>query len=146
MDKKIINAIVAISFLAIAGTAFFTAKAEDSSASTKNNAKTVDLACAQTAVEKRENAVASAWSSLNSSITATLATRKDALKIAWAITDANQRRTAIKTAWTNSKSADKTARTAFRKAQKAAWTQFKTDAKSCRATATYEEQGNDIQL
>ena len=144
MLKKFTSTIIFLSFLTTVGIVSLSQAAETSTP--KNSRKVVDIVCVQTAVEKRENAVATAWSSLNSSVTAAMAARKEVLKTAWAITDANQRRTAIKTAWTNFKTADKTARTTFRKAQKAAWAQFKTDAKACRATATYETEGQDIQL
>ncbi|MDO8601298.1 MAG: hypothetical protein Q7R46_01300 [bacterium] len=158
MSKKLIGTIIIASFLMAGGGIFMVAQADNEnstsntsnrdehSTSTKNTPKITDIACVQTAVDKRETAIASAWNSLNSSINSALSARKDALKTAWTIPDANQRKTAIKTAWKNFKSADKAARTAFKRAQKAAWTQFKTDAKACRVSNVYDEQGSDIQI
>lgn len=101
------------------------------------------LACAQTAVEKRDNAIISAFDTFSASAKAALQSRKDALKAAWAITDRKARRAAIKKAWNDFTAAIKTARKTLNSARKAAWTQYAKDLKDCRSrgTVTTEDYG-----
>jgi uncharacterized membrane protein len=106
----------------------------------------VNLACMQTAVEKRDNAVISAWDALTASVKTTLSVRRDALKAAWGISDKRERAKAIKQAWTNFKNSKKEASRTFNQARKDAWKQFKTDARDCKATATYETEGSDVKF
>lgn len=106
----------------------------------------VDVACMQTAVEKRDNAINAAWNTLSSAISSAVQTRTGAIKAAWAVSDSQQRAQAIRKAWSDFRVAHKTASNAFKKSRKQAWNQFRIDGKACRATATYESEGNDIQF
>lgn len=107
----------------------------------------VDGTCMSAAVDKRDTAITTAWNTLSSSMTATLSTRKDALKAAWALTDATQRNAALKAAWATASKSVKTARSTFKTARQAAWKTFKTDAKTCKqpsADAAGESTDNQM--
>lgn len=92
---------------------------------------TVNVACIQSAIDTRDNALVSALGSYSSSATSALNTRKDALKAAWALTAAKDRRAAIKSAWKTYRSSVSTIRSDFRKAKKSAWTSFYSARKAC---------------
>ncbi len=91
------------------------------------------LACVSTAVEKRDNAIITAWDAFSASARNALLARRDALKAAWLLTDKTARRAAIKKAWTDFRAAAKTARVTLNKARRAAWKQYAVDLKACRA-------------
>lgn len=124
--KKIISSILIVFIFGIGLIAF---------AETTNTKKTVDLTCMQIAVEKRDNAIITAWDKYTASVKSALETRKSALKSAWAITDKVQRVAAIRTAWSNYKSAIKTARKTWATEKRSAWQTWKTDAKTCKGNA-----------
>lgn len=109
------------------------------------------LACVQTAVEKRDNAVISAFDAFSASAKTALEARRDALKAAWGITDKKQRRAAIKKAWNDFGFATKTARKTFNKARLVAWAQYAKDGKACKAQGSptsddYGTQGQEVNL
>lgn len=142
MSKKLlIGAVLASLVFAV----FAYVKAENATP-TPPTTTGVNLACMQTAVEKRDNAIISAWDALTASIKTALSVRRDALKAAWGISDKRERRDAIRKAWTDFKNTKKEASRAFNQARKDAWKQFKTDARACKATATYETEGNDVKF
>jgi hypothetical protein len=91
----------------------------------------VNLACMQTAVDKREGAIIVAFDMYHSSISAALTARQAALKTAWGMTDRKARRAAINTAWKNYRAAQRQARKAFIKARSGAWATFNSDRKKC---------------
>lgn len=95
-------------------------------------AATVDVACMQAAIEKRDTAIVTSLTSFTSALTASLQTRKDALKAAWALTDATQRNNAIKAAWAAFNGTWKKGREALNTGKKTAWKTFRTDAKTCK--------------
>lgn len=108
--------------------------------------KEIDLACVGTAVEKRENAIITAFDTENSAIKVALIARKDALKAAWAITDQKARQTTIKKAWSDFAVVAKKAKTQLRKDREAAWKTFREDIKACKATnAVSEESAKGIE-
>ena len=98
----------------------------------------VDLACMQTAVEKRDNAMIAALDAYHASWKAALQTRRDELKAAWGIQDKNQREDAIRAAWRKFRESKKSARDTFRTARKNAWKTFKTDARACRGQGSID--------
>ncbi|MBU6415076.1 hypothetical protein KGQ34_02455 [Patescibacteria group bacterium] len=111
--------------------------------------KTVDLACMQTAVEKRDNAIISALDAYSSAVKTALQTRRDALKDAWGITDRKQRRSALRTAWNAFKGTWRNAAKSLRIAKRDAWMQFNKDQRTCKGNAGDEPaggQGVDAQL
>lgn len=103
------------------------------------------LACVQTAVGKREDAVMSAVDSYTSAWKSALSTRKTALTAAWNITVNKDRNAAIRSAWNAFKSAKRDAMMTHRTAIKAAWGAFKTDRRACGPSAgePSESQGTD---
>jgi hypothetical protein len=122
--KKIIIGLMAIVFsLSIAITAM---------AATKNATSTTNLSCVKTAVEKRENAIISAYDKLATDMKAALEKRKNALIQAWGISDAKARRAARLAVWKTYKIDQLTARKTNREAIKNAWQQFYTDGKACK--------------
>ncbi len=94
--------------------------------------KTVDIACMQSAVDKREDAIIAAWSAFNTSMTSAHTMRKTALHDAWGMSDPAARRSAIKSAWENFRKSKKSAVQAWKAARKNAWKTFKSDAKKCK--------------
>lgn len=109
----------------------------------------VDLACMQNAVEKRDNAIITAWDNFYNAAKTALQARKDALKTAWANTDRKARRAATKSAWNNYRAAIQKARHDFHAARRAAWQQFYTDRKACGPKAARDDashQGLDRNL
>lgn len=99
-----------------------------------------DLACMQTAVEKRETAIIAALVTYTNAWKTSLETRKTELNAAWGITNNKDRRNAINAAWKKFREARKEQRRAFRDARKSAWKQFKTDAKACKVQ-NLDQQG-----
>lgn len=140
MSKKLLIGLVLASL--VFGV-FAYVKAQEATP-TPSTTPAVDLACMQTAVEKRDNAIIAAWDTLSTSIKTALQTRRDALKAAWGISDKKERAKAIKQAWTDFRKTKKESARTFNRARKAAWKQFRADANACRATATYESEGSDM--
>ncbi len=97
-------------------------------------AVTVDTACMQAAIDKRETALIAGVDVYSASVKTALTVRKDALKAAWAITDKTARNTAIKAAWTAFQGTWKNASAAMKTVKKSAWAAFNTDAKACKQT------------
>jgi len=143
MAKKYLIFSILVSFVLL--SAGFTAFAEQTTSARMN--KIVDISCAQSAVNKRETAVQSAFSAWNSSISSALQTRASELASAWQLTDKTQRQNAIRSAWEKFKTSKKVATETFRKAKQAAWKQYKTDLKNCKiAQPIGENEGADISL
>jgi len=112
-------------------------------------ASTLDVACIQAAVEKRDSSLISATDVYASAIKSALATRKDALKAAWALTVVKERAKAIRAVWDAWRNSSKAARNNYNEARKRAWGQFYTDRKSCGKTAATEDtstSGSDAHL
>ena len=101
-------------------------------AALKAGAPTLDIACVQTAVDKREDALDSAIGTFNGSILSAYQGRKTALHDAWSKTEAKERRTAVKAAWEAFKKAKKSAAQDWKKSQKSAWQTFSKDGKACK--------------
>lgn len=114
---------------------------------TDSSAATLDTACMQAAVDKRETAIIAGVDAYSSAVKSALSVRKDALKAAWAITEKAQREAALKAAWFAFRDAGKKTSGAMKDAKNAAWKTFKTDAKACRQSdADSEGQGTDMSL
>ncbi|MEO8065282.1 MAG: hypothetical protein ABI643_00310 [Candidatus Doudnabacteria bacterium] len=136
MKKFIISA--AVGTMMLAALPVF---AENSNSRTPTQLTTVDLACAQTAVNTREAAVIAAVSAHSGSWTAALQARQTALNTAWGLSDTTARRAAINAALKTYKTAHKATQTAFNKAQRDAWTAFKTAAKTCHISSRDDSSG-----
>lgn len=109
--------------------------------STKDIYKNIDATCVSEAVLVREDAITSAWSAFNTDVTDVLTARKTALTNAWAITDAKERKTAVRQAWETSKKDRKSAALEYKTAKKNAWSTFKTSAKACGGSDGIEASG-----
>ena len=94
---------------------------------------TFDVTCVQNAIEKRDTAISASVDVFATSVKSALTTRKDALKGAWAITKAQDRRTARKAAWAAYNKSAKDAHTALKTTRNSAWSTYKTDLKACKA-------------
>lgn len=129
-SKKIVLGIIAIASL-IASPAFAattTPVVKATSTSTK-----IDYACVQSAVDTREDAIATAFTTFSSAESASLTARKSALHDAWGQTDAKTRRAARSKAWSDFNVANKSAYSALRAGKKAAWATFESASKTCHA-------------
>ena len=109
----------------------------------KTNKVAVDRVCMQSAVDKRDNALVSAVDKYFTSVKAALAARRDALKAAWALTDAKASRKARNDAWDLYRKSVKTARRLLAQDKSAAWKQFKTDSKTCHANGEDNDNGGE---
>ncbi|TAL20454.1 hypothetical protein EPN90_00995 [Patescibacteria group bacterium] len=94
----------------------------------------LDLACVQSAVEKRDNAIIAAVDTYSTHVKTALTTRRDALKAAWGMADRVERRKAIRAAWDAFRGTWRKEKRALTDARRAAWKQFRADAKACKAT------------
>lgn len=102
-----------------------------------------NLACMQTAVEKRDNAVIAAFDAFSASMKSAFTARRDALKTAWGKENRSERRTALRTAWGTFRASRKLARETFRTARHNAWKTFRADAKACHGVHRGEEGANE---
>jgi hypothetical protein len=140
MFKKFFSSMmVSVSMLALsAAPAFAETTATVTAAPVR---KTVDLACMVAAVDAREVALQTAFTTFGTAQTAALTTRASALHTAWGMTDAKARRTALKTAWNTYRTSHRAAVSAHRTAHNSAWSAFRTAAKTCKGNS-YEEPGS----
>ena len=130
-------AAIGMTALALAAPAF--AETNEGATSTM---RTVNVACMQAAIEKRDSAIISAHNAANTSITTALSARKDALKAAWGQTDRKTRRSALHDAWKAWMTTSKQARTTFKTARDGAWTTFASDRKTCGTGAMNDDSTN----
>ncbi len=125
----------------IAGAAFL-GNVQKSLASSDGESTTssVDVSCMQTAVETREDGLASAWDTFNTDTKAALSARKSALSEAWGEADKKAQKKAVATAWKDWKKASKDAHTKMKKERKSVWDTFKkTSKESCKVTTPKDE-------
>lgn len=110
---------------------------DDSSSSSSEVVRaTVDLACVQLAIDKREGYILLNFDEYHTAARNALLARTTALKTAWANTDRTTRRAEIKIAWKNYQTALRTARKTFKTAQNTIWKDYKIDYKTCKASAS----------
>lgn len=98
--------------------------------------------CVQTATDKREDAISSAWGTYSPAITAALAARKTALHASWDLADGKARIAARNAAWATYRSSVKSASAALKSARLSAWSAFAADSKTCK-TPVVERSIND---
>lgn len=158
--KSIGTLFLMMSFLTSAATVSATETANSNSLGTDNVSSKVKLAevpsadalaCVQTALDKRDNAIISAFDAFSATVKTALQTRRDALKTAWGLTDKRLRRLAIKKAWSDFGVATKTARRTLNKARLAAWVQYAKDGRVCKSQGAptsddYGTQGQESNL
>lgn len=102
---------------------------------------TLDVACIQTAVAKREASLAQGFSAFSATISEAYSDRAAALGTVWSITDAGGRRLGLKTAWDAFQQSGKGARETLKTARKDAWKLYNAEVKRCGITTTGEEGG-----
>ncbi len=127
---KVIHGLVAMSVLASAVPVLAQTTPPPTTGGVRA-AEAVDLACVQSAITKRDNAIIAAVDTFHDATKAALQARRDALVAAWGITDRTARRAAIRTAWGNYKTAVRAARKALNEARRGAWKQYRTDRRVC---------------
>lgn len=106
----------------------------------------VDLVCMQNAVEKRDTAMMTAFDVFYTAVRSAFETRKNALKAAWGMTDAEDRKDAREDAWEDYFDGFRKVKRELKKARKAAWHQFRHDRQACGARADEGEGNGDAQL
>jgi len=142
MMTKSISALLAVMFLVSVATVSATEVGNSSpSVGDKSSPKLTlaatpspaALACVQTAVQKRDGAIISAFGAFSTSVTSALTARMNALNTAWGISDKTARRAAIKKAWSDFSTATKAARKTLNQARLAAWKQYAKDVRACKS-------------
>ncbi len=129
--------------LAVSGIALVSSIAVlPASARAQNGGTTLNLTCAQTAVDKRETAIGSVWTTFSGSMTSALSTRASALHTAWGMTDASLRRPARKAAWDAYKASSRSAHDTLKTGRRAAWDTWRSDMQACHVPPV-ESQGQD---
>lgn len=107
----------------------------------------VNVACVQTAIDKREIALITALDARYAAHKTALVARKDALKAAWAVTGIKERLTALKEAWKTYQTALRGTNKTFKTAKNAAWKQYRADRRACvPPVAVDADEGIDAQL
>ena len=145
MKEKALYALAAVSLLAMALPVI----AQTPPPPPGRTAQTVDVACIQAAIDKRDNAIITAVDTFHDAAKSALQTRRDALKAAWGNTDRDVRRAAIKAAWESYRNSLRSARKALRESRRSAWSQFAADRKACGRGAQADDRtggGADAQL
>lgn len=136
MNKKTLIALASIGLL-LSGIPAFAA-----STSTPTAHSTLNVACIQSAVDTREDALESAFTAFTTAENTALAARKTALHDAWGTTDATARRTARNKAWSDFRVANRKAFETLRNGRKTAWSTFTTASKAC-GTGVIESAGQE---
>ncbi|MDO8466815.1 MAG: hypothetical protein Q7S83_01605 [bacterium] len=145
MNKLIKGFVVANVILSLSGAAAL-AKGNNEPVKLK---KVEDLACMQSAVVKRDDAIIAAAKVHSDSLIKALETRRDALKAAWGVTNPEERQKALKSAWDIFRSSKKRIVESWREVRKSAWRQFQVDRKACRVHGASDDhvgEGIDANL
>lgn len=100
---------------------------------------TIDVPCAQAAVNVRETALIAAVDIYHTALTGALTTRNTSLQAAWAITDATTRRTARKDSRTAFQTTMTAARDVLKASRTSAYSTFNTAIKACISGSTFSE-------
>lgn len=109
----------------------------------------VDPVCMQNAIEKRDNAIITAFDKFSTTAKSALEIRKTELKNAWNLTNIQERRKAIREAWQKYRTTLRAARKEFRTVRINAWREYYKDRRGCSGTPlsdAYFNEGVDIEL
>jgi hypothetical protein len=93
----------------------------------------LNTVCMQNAFEKEETSIISAQVALNTATINALTVRKDEVKAALAKPTLDEKKTALKAAYTKYNDVVRVAHKAMQTARTSAWTTFGTDVKACKA-------------
>lgn len=121
--------LITLALLSLPVFAFAEGSPENNGQATEAQIFTV---CSQTAIETRDSSISSARTAYNNAMSIALSSRKDAEKKAVAITNTDDKKTAIKEAVEEYKKAVGQAQESLIKARKEAWAQFETSTSDCR--------------
>ncbi len=98
-----------------------------------SSASTLDVGCLKTAIDKRDAALTTNWSTLSTSVTAAITARSTNVKAALDKPAGTERQTALKAARKTFTDATKSARKTFMSNERTVHSTFKTEAKTCGA-------------
>lgn len=153
VSTRIASAALAFGILATSAAPVFANEAKvianisaDASVTASTETKPVDLVCMQNGVGTREDAIIAALYTYHTNAKTALATRRDALKAAWTISDKDARKEAIRKASSDFKGTWKKERKTLNAAKKAVWKKFKEIRKTCNDRGEGEDHGNDRDL
>jgi len=107
-----------------------------------NSGKLLNNDCIVKAIDKREAAIGSAYSTMTKAISAALTTRADALSASWAQTDRNTRLASRNVAWKAFNDTTKASRQIYKTGTQSAWALYKNDAKTCKVDVVGVEPEN----
>lgn len=108
----------------------------------KRTTKSIDGACMQTAVGKRDSAIATAWTAFANAKSGAITTRTASLQTNWGMPAGADRRQAIKTTWKTYRDRVKSERQTYNTSVNTAWSTFRTDAQGCGVGAGKEDPTN----
>ncbi len=94
-----------------------------------------DIACAKTAVLKRESAVGSAWATYSEAISDAGNDRYTGLEVAWSSSVPSEIKRQVNAVWTAFRTVVRSAKKTFNEAKKSAWKTFKSEIKICRGAS-----------
>lgn len=96
------------------------------------------------AVDAREDSVLSAVTAYTTTVVSAFQKKKSDLHSAWSVSDASQRKAAVKTAWATFSQSKKSAQKTYKKARQTAWSTFRKAAKLCNESMSDEAyKGNE---
>jgi hypothetical protein len=101
------------------------------SASSSNATSTLNVACINPAVDKRENALIAGHDTMNTGVKAALTARGTSLKAAYALDTQAKRKQARNASWEQFRTSVQAAHTAMRAVRSSAWNTFNADMKAC---------------
>jgi hypothetical protein len=101
----------------------------------------LNLVCVQAAVDAREAAIGTAFSTFAAGQSAALAARKTALHDAWGNADGSIRRPARDKAWSDYRIANRAVMTALRAARETAWGAFRSASAACGVEVVEQPAG-----
>lgn len=149
--KKILNLLILT--ILVSSAFVFSAQAQGKSQEARDKAKSAKkltsdtvLACDQTAVNKRELAIQTAFGTFSFTINNALQTRQSELATAWSNADRQTRKSAIRAAWSKFKKARIDASKTFDQSRKSAWSQFGTDVRTCGSASEASDEQEDSDL
>lgn len=102
------------------------------------------IACIQTALSKRDDAISASFTTYSTAVTGALTTRKVALNDSWSKPTGKDRLAARDAAWNAYKKTVKEANTKMMTAKKAAHDAFGKEAKACKVSVSGEEKRADL--
>ncbi len=136
MKSKILILLTLVIFLGGMGVAV-AATAANTTKTTK-----INTACIQSAVEKRESAIITAYTKKTDAIKTALEARKAALVTAWGKSTVKERVQARAKAWKTFKATQVKAQITYQRELVAAWATFNKERKTCRISESNDENGS----